>query len=198
MLELCGDLNLAPESVDAYSGTDVLWKHLDDDVPLELLVEREEHAAHASAAELALDVVVGQTVVESLDELVSHAWIGVARLPMPRSTLYIVYKRRQNLISICSHTRLKISSQHGRSGSLASFTPSLRAERRRSDDGAKCHAGRRAARNDSLPPNGSPPRTAAGAGKCLYHRARARWRRHEPGVRRRGSRARTQGGGEGI
>ena len=70
MLKFCGELDLAPEAVCADPRGDVLGQHLDDHATLELFLHRHEHAAHSTAAELALyGVAVREMRAEGLDEV---------------------------------------------------------------------------------------------------------------------------------
>jgi hypothetical protein len=55
VLELCDDLDLAPESLGSGRNGDVEVERLDDDAAVECALRREEDARHAPTSELTLD-----------------------------------------------------------------------------------------------------------------------------------------------
>ena len=59
MLELRGELDLAPEPVDVHPRGEIGRQHLDDDRPRQRALPGDEHAAHPPAHELAIELVGG-------------------------------------------------------------------------------------------------------------------------------------------
>ena len=70
MLQLGGELYLTAEPLSAHIGGNFGRKNLQDDLPIEGEILREENATHSTAVELALDGVAGrQVAVERLAEV---------------------------------------------------------------------------------------------------------------------------------
>jgi hypothetical protein len=85
MLERCRELDLAAESVGAQRGGEIRRQHLDHDLPAEGGLLGQEDAAHATAAQLALEQVApgkgGTEVLENVGqpELVTGYPLGYCR-----------------------------------------------------------------------------------------------------------------------
>jgi hypothetical protein len=54
VLQLGGQLDLAPEPLDVHAGGQLRQEHLDHDFPVQGALRRQEHARHPAAAELTL------------------------------------------------------------------------------------------------------------------------------------------------
>jgi hypothetical protein len=73
MLELSGQMDLAAEPLDAHPGRQLRQQHLDDHLPLQRRLQRQEDARHPPAAELALDAVdLAQRSLQLLLEIGGH------------------------------------------------------------------------------------------------------------------------------
>ena len=57
VLELCGELDLSAEPLDAQTGGEVRRQDFDDDGPVERCLRGHEDASHPAAAELLADTV---------------------------------------------------------------------------------------------------------------------------------------------
>ena len=73
VLERGGELDLAAEAVDAHACGHLGWQDFDDDAPRELHLFCQEDAAHATAAQLPLDPIIGAERRSQALQEVPHA-----------------------------------------------------------------------------------------------------------------------------
>ena len=73
VLQLGRELDLAAEPVDAHARRELGQQHLDDDVPAQRRLDRQEDPRHPAAAELALEAVgLAQRLLELFPKLGGH------------------------------------------------------------------------------------------------------------------------------
>ena len=78
MLQLGGELDLAPEPIHAHAGGELGEQHLDDDPAAERGLVRQEDARHAAPAQLALEPVgVAERGLKLIEKVGAHDLVAV-------------------------------------------------------------------------------------------------------------------------